>query len=127
MFVFKRMRSVSDASFSPVSRDTPDEELRKRIDALSEDEFQVCKWIVEYYSERWIAETLLVSKARLREIMRELCVKLGVANLKEMRRIYGGVGAFAKSVVITDEIDAYVEARTEKEIREKLSGEEKTQ
>ena len=73
-------------TINPVSLKSSNEELRERVDSLTEDEAHVYKWLREYYSERWIAETLLISRARQRELTKSLCRKLGVSEAEEMKK-----------------------------------------
>lgn len=101
----------------PVSLKSSTEELRERVDSLTDDEALIYKWLREYYSERWIAETLFISRARQRELTKSLCRKLGVSNTRAMRRIYGQLDIPKREPVSTGEIDGYVEKRTEKEIQ----------
>ena len=102
---------------NPVSLKSSNAELRERVDSLTEDEAQVYKWLRECYSERWIAETLLISRARQKELTKSLCRKLGVPNIRVMRRIYDCLDIPKRGPVNTEEIDGYVEKRTEKEIQ----------
>ena len=106
---------------NPVSLKSSNEELRERVDSLTEDEAHVYKWLREYYSERWIAETLLINRAQFKELAKSLCRKLGVSNIKAMLRIYNRLDIPKLDEPInTGTIDGYVEKRTEKEIRKIL-------
>ena len=85
---------------------------------MSDDEAEAYKWLREYYSERWIAETLFISRAQLKELTKSLCRKLGVPNIRAMRRIYDQLAIpKIREPVSTKAIDSYVEMRTEKEIQ----------
>lgn len=103
---------------NPVSLKSSCEELQARVDNLTDDEAQIYKWLREYFSERWIAETLFISRAQFKELSKSLCRKLGVSNISSMRRIYNQLDIPKKREPIsTGEIDSYVEMRTEKEIQ----------
>lgn len=117
------IRAHKAEKYISVSLNTSDEELTERVNSLSDDEAQVYKWLREYYSESWIAETLFIGKSRLKELKKSLCIKLGVSGVRTMLRIYGHLGIpKVKEPVSTKEIDSYVEARTEREIQKQLKG-----
>lgn len=122
MFGFKCSNSIDSVPYEPVSLSAEEEELKKRINSLSDEERHIYKWLKEYYSERWIAETLFMTRAQLRERIRVLCRKLGVPNVRAMLRIYGQLDPPSERnrMVCTEEIDAYVDARTEREIQREL-------
>ncbi|MDR1927466.1 MAG: hypothetical protein LBQ33_02360 [Oscillospiraceae bacterium] len=111
---------MENLPYEPISFSTDKGILHKRVARLSGDEAQVYKWLREQYSERWIAETLLLDKRRTREVIWRVCRKLGVPNVKAMLRIYNRLKIPGTGVVRTEEIDAYVDARIDKEIKEEL-------
>jgi DNA-binding CsgD family transcriptional regulator len=108
--IFKYFRAA-DEEFVPVTPDYEIEALRQRVNELTGDEAQVYKWIREFYSERWIAETLLLGRRQARELIRRVCIKLGVRNVKELHRIYNRLERPKDAEVRTDEIDRYVDDR----------------
>ena len=93
------------------------EELQMRVDSLADGEAYVYRYLKGYYSRRWIAETLFISKTRLNRTIRELCRKLGVDGVKSMLRIYGRLKDTLPEPVDIKEIDEYVDRRMEKEIQ----------
>ena len=104
-----------------VSVETCVEELQKRVNALSEDEAYVYEYLKRCYTRRWIAETLFISRAQLGNIEKRLYRKLGVSGIKTMLRIYSQLpNRQFHEPVNADELDDYVERRTETEIREQL-------
>ena len=104
-----------------VSIETCVEELQKRVNALSEDEAYVYEYLKRCYTRRWIAETLFISRAQLSNIEKRLYRKLGVSGIKTMLRIYSQLpNRQFHEPVNADELDDYVERRTETEIREQL-------
>ena len=104
-----------------VSIETCVEELQKRVNALSEDEAYVYEYLKRCYTRRWIAETLFISRAQLGNIEKRLYRKLGVSGIKTMLRIYSQLpNRQFHEPVNADELDDYVERRTEAEIREQL-------
>ena len=104
-----------------VSIETCVEELQKRVNALSEDEAYVYEYLKRCYTRRWIAETLFISRAQLSNIEKRLYRKLGVSGIKTMLRIYSQLpNRQFHEPVNADELDNYVERRTEAEIREQL-------
>lgn len=104
-----------------ISTETCVEELQKRVNALSEDEAYVYEYLKRCYTRRWIAETLFISRAQLGNIEKRLYRKLGVSGKKTMLRIYSQLpNRPFHEPVNADELDNYVERRTEAEIREQL-------
>ena len=104
-----------------VSIETCVEELQRRVNALSEDEAYVYEYLKRCYTRRWIAETLFISRAQLGNIEKRLYRKLGVSGAKMMLRIYSQLpNRQFHEPVDADELDDYVERRTETEIREQL-------
>lgn len=122
MFGFKSSKSIDPVSYEPVSISEDLDELRRRISTLSDEEQHVFKWLKEYYSERWIAETLFITRAQLRERIGALCCKLGVPSIRAMLRIYGHLEPLPdrNRIVCTEDIDAYVDERSEREIQNEL-------
>jgi DNA-binding CsgD family transcriptional regulator len=120
LFWFKQMRGKDDFPFIPVTLDESKESLQQRVEQLSGDEIQGYKWLREFYSEHWIAETLLLDKRQAKELIRQICRKLGVRNIKALLRIYGQLGRSKDVIVRTEEIDSYVDGRSEKEVQERL-------
>jgi DNA-binding CsgD family transcriptional regulator len=111
---------MENIPYEPISHSENKGILKKRVERLSGDEAQVYKWLREQYSERWITETLLLDKRRTREIIWRVCRKLGVPNVKAMLRMYNRLKIPGTGVVRTEKIDAYVDARIDKEIEAEL-------
>lgn len=109
--------SNSSKTITPVTLNSTNEELQMRVDSLADDEAYVYRYLKGYYSRRWIAETLFISKTRLNRTIRELCRKLGVDGVKSMLRIYGRLKDTLPEPVDIKEIDEYVDRRMEKEIQ----------
>lgn len=109
-------------TITPVTLNSTNEELQMRVDSLADDETYVYRYLKGYYSRRWIAETLFISKTQLNRIIRELCRKLGVDGVKSMLRIYGRLKDNLPEPIDIKEIDEYVDRRMEKEIQAKLKG-----
>jgi|GEM_PF-5578280 len=120
MFRLKPPRFAGDETDAPALLTDSAEALQARVEGLTGDERYIYQWLRECYSERWIMETLLISKTRYRELSASLCRKLGVANTRAMLRIYGQLDAPKDRCVRTQEIDAYIETRTEQEIQAAL-------
>jgi DNA-binding CsgD family transcriptional regulator len=108
--LFKYFRATEEG-FDPVKPNHEIEALRQRVGELTGDEAQVYKWIREFYSEHWIAETLLLDKRQTRELIRRVCMKLGVRNVKALHRVYQRLERPKDTGVRTDEIDRYVDDR----------------
>ncbi len=104
-------------AFMPVSPNDSEEALQARAGRLSGDEAEIYKWLREFYSERWIAETLLLKRLEAREKIRQVYFKLGVKNKRALLRAYGRLPHLQKGPVDTGIIDSYVDARTEKAIQ----------
>jgi DNA-binding CsgD family transcriptional regulator len=111
---FKYIRAPEDA-FDPVKPDHEIESLKQRANGLIGDEAQAYKWLRAFYSETWIAETLLLDKRQTKELIRQVCIKLGVRNVKALHRIYGRLERPTDTEVKTDEIDRYVDDRPGRE------------
>ena len=109
--------SNSSKTITPVTLNSTNEELQMRVDSLADDEAYVYRYLKGYYSRRWIAETLFISKTQLNRIIRELCRKLGVDGVKSMLRIYGRLKDNLPEPIDIKEIDEYVDRRMEKEIQ----------
>jgi DNA-binding CsgD family transcriptional regulator len=121
--LFKQARGDSDSPFVPVTPEESKKSLQQRVERLWGDEAQGYKWLREFYSERWIAETLLLDKRQIKELIRRICRKLGVRSVKALLRIYGRLERPEDMIVRTEEIDNYIDARSEKEVQEKLQKE----
>jgi DNA-binding CsgD family transcriptional regulator len=124
LFWFKQMRGKDDFPFIPVTLEENKESLQQRVKQLCGDEMQSYKWLREFYSVHWIAETLLLDKRQVRKLIRQICRKLGVRNVKELLRVYGQLERQKDVIVRTEEIDSYIDERLEKEIREKRQQEQ---
>ncbi len=124
MFDLKTLRTAPGRSYRPVSSSDSKEELQRRVDELSGDEYYIYRWLRESYSPRWIAESLLISRGRYKQLFASLCRKLGVTGTWQLLNIYGRLERKRESIVSTEEIDAYVEQRTEEEIRYTLQNEQ---
>jgi DNA-binding CsgD family transcriptional regulator len=121
---FNQRRGNSDPSFVPVKPEESEESLRQRVEQLSGDEAQGYKWLREFYSESWIAETLLLERREIKELIRRICYKLGVRNVMALLRVYGRLESPKDVVVHTEEIDSYIDERLEKEVQRKLQNEQ---
>lgn len=124
MFRFRRWdgRGEGGMPFRPVAPGDSDDVLRRRVGQLKGDDYEIYKWMREFYSERWIAETLLLPPRAVREKIRAVYFSLGVRGKKAFLRTYGRLERPQKGPVDTEEIDSYIDARTEKEIRRDLDG-----
>jgi DNA-binding CsgD family transcriptional regulator len=114
------MRGKDDFPFAPVMPEESKASLRQRVEGLFGDELQGYKWLREFYSEQWIAETLLLDKRQIKELIQRICRKLGVRNVKALLRVYGRLERPKDVLVRTEEIDSYVEKRLEKAIQEEM-------
>lgn len=121
-----RERITTKLIFSPVSPYEDSSKLRRRVDDLEEEEKAVFEWMLRFFSDRWIAETLMIGKRRLKEVKRVIFFKLGVENERNMQRAYGFLAPSGNLMPDVGMIDSYVENRTEKEIRDMNEKGEKT-
>lgn len=106
--------------FEPVSPTESEDALQERTEQLVGDEYEIYKWMREFYSDRWIAETLMLDLPETKLKIRKVCRKLGIKRRKELLRVYGRLERPQKRPVNSDEIDNYVDDRAEKEIQHKL-------
>jgi DNA-binding CsgD family transcriptional regulator len=111
-------------SFRPVSPFDSDDALLNRTKLLIGDEFEIYKWLREFYSERWIAETLLLGRCEARAKIRQVYRKLGVRNKKSLIQAYNRLKRPQKGPVETAEVDRYTDARIEEEIQRGLDAKE---
>lgn len=121
-----RERITTKLTFSPVSPYEDSSRLRRRVDDLDEEEKTVFQWMLRFFSDRWIAETLMIGRKRLKEVKRVIFFKLGVENERTMQRTYGFLATPGNMMPDVGMIDSYVENRTEKEIRDMNEKGEKT-
>ena len=123
MFRFRKWGGYGNGCmpFVPVSPDDSDDALRGRVEQLTGDEVEIYKWLREFYSERWIAETLLLDMRDAKVKIGCVYHKLGVKNKRDFLRAYGHLERPRKGPVDTGEIDSYIDARTEKEIQSDLA------
>lgn len=98
-------------------------QLQARVDQLAQDEYEIYKWLREYYSVRWIAETLLISRCAAKKKIKRVFTVLGVKNKETLIRTYHRLGRPEKRPVDSQAIDNYVDARTEQEIQRRLNKE----
>ena len=122
MFRFRKWAGLEDDG-APSAAGSPrdgDDVLQERVGRLEGDEYEIYKWLREFYSERWIAETLLLDMRATKEKIRCVCTKLGVRNKKALLRTYGRLERPQKGPVNTEEIDDYIDTRTEKAIQGNL-------
>lgn len=120
MLGIKRFRTAYKASYVPARVTDDAGTLQCRVEQLTDDERQVYKWLRECFSKRWIAETLLITKPQLQKLIDSMCYRLGVHSVREMLRVYNCVPIPTTRLVKSEDIDAYVEKRTEAEIQELL-------
>jgi DNA-binding CsgD family transcriptional regulator len=86
--------------------------LRRRVESLTGDELHAYQWMCACYTERWIAETLLLDKRQTRALVRRVCGKLGVRNARALLRVYGRLECPESAAVVdTAAIDRYVDNR----------------
>ncbi len=104
----------------PVSPSDSDEILLSRINQLSGDEYEIYKWLREFYSKRWIAETLMLEINDAKVKIKSVYLKLGVKNKNAFSRVYGRLERPQKGPVDTQEIDSYVDTRTENTVQKSL-------
>lgn len=121
-----RERITTKLTFSQVSPYEDSSKLRRRVDDLEEEEKAVFEWMLRFFSDRWIAETLMIGKRRLKEVKRVIFFKLGVEDERNMQRAYGFLAPPGNLMPDVGMIDSYVENRTEKEIRDMNEKGEKT-
>lgn len=119
-------RITTKLTFSPVSPYEDSSILKRRVDDLGEEEKAVFDWMLRFFSDRWIAETLMIGRRRLKEVKRVIFFKLGVENERNLQRTYGFLAPPGNLMPDVGKIDAYVENRTEKEIRDMNEKGEKT-
>ncbi|MDO4488080.1 MAG: hypothetical protein Q4B67_03190 [Eubacteriales bacterium] len=113
--------SFSEGPADAVSINSSLDELKARVTSLTEDETYVYEYLRRCFSRRWIAETLFISQAKLRSIIKSLCRKLGVSGVRSMLRIYSRLQNVSfREPVDAKMIDDYVERRTEEEIKAHL-------
>ena len=122
LFLFHKRANVGGGGVPivPVSPHDSDEELQTRIRQLSGDEYEIYKWLREFYSERWIAETLLLELHEVKKKIRQVYFKLGVKNKRGFMRSYGRLPRPQKGPVDTEAIDSYIDARMKKAIQTDL-------
>lgn len=121
MFGLRRQAGKSGEPFKPAGPLDSDETLQNRIRQLTGDEYEIYKWLREFYSEHWIAETLLLGPREAKGKIKGVCRKLGVKSRRALLRVYGHLPRPLKGPVDTKEIDSYIDARTEKEIQRNLT------
>jgi DNA-binding CsgD family transcriptional regulator len=122
MPLFKKQSKTqsNNNTFLPVSLFDEIEVLQKRVEQLEGDEFEIYKWLREFYSERWIKETLLLNRCTVKAKLKTVYAKLGVTNKKTLIKVYMRLQRPHTGMVNTTEIDRYTDARTEKEVQNKL-------
>jgi DNA-binding CsgD family transcriptional regulator len=120
LLLFKQTRNSDDIPFVQVTPWDSEDALRERVEQLTGDEAEGYKWIRELYSEQWIAETLMLSTRRTKALIGRICRKLGVRDVQTLLRAYKSLERPGKAPADTEEIDDYIEKRTEAEIQEKL-------
>jgi DNA-binding CsgD family transcriptional regulator len=115
---------TDNSPFQPVSPLDDDKALLDRTKQLIGDEFEIYKWLREFYTPRWIAETLLIERRATKIKIRAVCHKLGVRNRKSLIRVYNRLPRPRKGPVNTEEIDKYADDRQEAEIQRELEAEQ---
>lgn len=116
-----RQKIKTKLTFYEISPYESKKELKKRVDSLSEDERAIFEWILLYFSDAWIAETLMLNRKRLKEAEKVLFFKLGIRSKRNMMRVYGFMSPKQNEMPDAEEIDGFIEKRTEKEIQELLN------
>ena len=64
------------------------EEMSRRLAALSAQEETAYKWLLEGYSEAWTTETMGLDRRRARRLYAGIYRKLGVVSSREIIRYY---------------------------------------
>ena len=106
-------------SFEEVSPFTANDILEKNVESLDGDEKLIFNWMLLYYSDAWIAESLMLSRRQMKELTNTIFNKLKVKSKTNLLRVYGYLSK-KEDVPNASEIDRYVDARIETEIRKQL-------
>ena len=106
-------------SFEEVSPFTANDILEKNVESLDGDEKMIFDWMLLYYSDAWIAESLMLSRRQMKEFTNTILNKLKVRSKTSLLRVYGYLSK-KEDVPNASEIDRYVDARIETEIRKQL-------
>lgn len=106
-------------SFEEVSPFTANDILEKNVESLDGDEKLIFNWMLLYYSDAWIAESLMLSRRQMKEFTNTILNKLKVRSKTSLLRVYGYLSK-KEDVPNASEIDRYVDERIETEIRKQL-------
>ena len=116
---FFRRRTKGQNSFEEVSPFISSDMLEKNVDSLKGDEKMIFDWMLLYYSDAWIAESLMLSRRQMKELTNTIFNKLKVKSKTNLLRVYGYLSK-KEDVPNASEIDRYVDERIETEIRKQL-------
>lgn len=106
-------------SFEEVSPFTANDILEKNVESLDGDEKLIFIWMLLYYSDAWIAESLMLSRRQMKELTNTIFNKLKVKSKTNLLRVYGYLSK-KEDVPNAFEIDRYVDERIETEIMKQL-------
>ena len=106
-------------SFEEVSPFTANDILEKNVESLDDDEKLIFNWMLLYYSDAWIAESLMLSRRQMKELTNTIFNKLKVKSKTNLLRVYGYLSK-KEDVPNAFEIDRYVDERIETEIMKQL-------
>lgn len=106
-------------SFEEVSPFTANDILEKNVESLDGDEKLIFNWMLLYYSDAWIAESLMLSRRQMKELTNTIFNKLKVKSKTNLLRVYGYLSK-KEDVPNAFEIDRYVDERIETEIMKQL-------
>lgn len=116
---FFRRSTKGQNSFEEVSPFISRDVLEKNVDSLKGDEKMIFDWMLLYYSDAWIAESLMLSRRQMKELSNTIFYKLKVKSKTNLLRVYGYLSK-KEDVPNASEIDRYVDERIETEIRKQL-------
>lgn len=116
---FFRRSTKGQNSFEEVSPFTANDILEKNVESLDGDEKLIFNWMLLYYSDAWIAESLMLSRRQMKEFTNTILNKLKVRSKTSLLRVYGYLSK-KEDVPNASEIDRYVDERIETEIRKQL-------
>lgn len=114
-----RRSTKGQNSFEEVSPFTANDILEKNVESLDGDEELIFNWMLLYYSDAWIAESLMISRRQMKEFTNTILNKLKVRSKTSLLRVYGYLSK-KEEVPNASEIDRYVDERIETEIRKQL-------
>ena len=73
-------------TFEEVSPFTANDILEKNVESLDGDEKLIFNWMLLYYSDAWIAESLMLSRRQMKELTNTIFNKLKVKSKTNLLR-----------------------------------------